>query len=159
METYAGVISGRPGMLIAAHSRKRGSIVGSSVRSGVCLLEITLGLHAGAVAGWVGGQAMGAACRAVFQPAYLHTLEEIKAWYFMPATFAFYGLYLGALLGVLIIHRYSQRMLKERIRALYEDGQERPEQLARTLFQNEKKIRWMLSCMIEKGELAQNNEK
>ncbi len=97
---------------------------------------------------------MGASFKAIFEPAYLFGLEEIKTWYFMPSTFAFYGFYAGAILGVLLIYRYSQRILKDQIRDLYEKGQEKPEQLARQLFQNERKIRWMLSRMIEKGELV-----
>jgi hypothetical protein len=113
-----------------------------------------LGLLLGGLTGWAIGWRIGAAYAALFEPLNLSSFEEVRTWYYMPATFADYSLWVGAVIGVLAVRFYSLCLLKGRIISLCEKGQTSPQQLAHTLYQDERTIELILSKLIQKGQLS-----
>ena len=153
METHTASISRcRERPFVMAFS-KRSCVSRSCLRCFVFVMEIIMGLLLGALLGWAVGWRLGAAYRAFFEPSFLPTFEAVRTWYYMPATFANYGLYAGAFVGVVIIRLCSQKLLKDRIISLFEKGQTQPQQLACALDQDQRKIGSILESLIQKGQL------
>lgn len=153
METHTASISRcRERPFVMAFS-KRSCVSRSCLRCFVFVMEIIMGLLLGALLGWAVGWRLGAAYRAFFEPSFLPTFEAVRTWYYMPATFANYGLYAGAFVGVVIIRLCSQKLLKDRIISLFEKGQTQPQQLACALDWDKRKIKSILEQLIQKGQL------
>lgn len=134
--------------IIAAN--KWNAFLRASERTAITLLDLIFGFLLGAIAGWLIGWRCGAAYKALFEPLILPTFEQVRHWYYMPVTFANWGLYLGGIIGMLIVRLHSQNRLKNHIMTLVERGHTKPGQLAQELNIDKRKIESILTRLSQK---------
>ncbi len=70
-------------------------------RTIVICLECTIGLHMGAVAGWISGWCIALAYKCYCEPTHFISIDLITRWHYLPYEYGRYGMISGAVLGAL----------------------------------------------------------
>jgi hypothetical protein len=76
------------------------------VRFSLRALEYGFGMYVGAIVGWVVGYFSGGVYAELFEPVYFadfSNMEEVMRWDQMPYMFAIAGIFVGAVVGALIV--------------------------------------------------------
>lgn len=115
----------------------------------ITALESLFGLTAGAAAGWGGGWCVGQAYQNACNAGHLSTFEATRAWYYLPETFAGYGLLIGAGIGLVAVIFISRRMKRNRVLELHQKGITRPYDLAKLTGLSRRQVETILDRCLE----------
>ena len=117
--------------------------------------NVILGTLSGGILGWIGGWLIGNFVQGHSSCSNPEDFQAVNSWYYLPHTYAQYGMVLGATFGILAVFLISRKMMQNKIAELYNNGTTKPEELAKYLDLAISKVRCILESLKRNDKLIE----